>query len=198
MLWYMKLFCFPSKGNILCSRKLHFWVLNSLGKTGYYFSQHLALRLKCIYFNISILFNSKCHPHSLRSVCLLRVLVRRTFVICFPMLSSSLLVLCFWPWGVENGKVELKCNNMCPTWVGSACFLLVGIFTSSSTSRGLPWWLSSKNLPEMSRDVFNPWVRKIPWRKKWQPTPVSCLGNPMDREAWRATVGGVAKESNTT
>ena len=23
---------------------------------------------------------------------------------------------------------------------------------------------------------FNPWVRKIPWRKKWQPTPVILLG----------------------
>ena len=26
----------------------------------------------------------------------------------------------------------------------------------------------------------------------------SCLGNPMDRGAWRATVHGVAKESDTT
>ena len=26
----------------------------------------------------------------------------------------------------------------------------------------------------------------------------SCLGNPMDREAWRATVHGVTKESDTT
>ena len=43
---------------------------------------------------------------------------------------------------------------------------------------------------------FNPWVGKIPWRRAWQPTPVflySCLGNSMDREAWRATVHGVAK-----
>ena len=26
----------------------------------------------------------------------------------------------------------------------------------------------------------------------------SCLGNPMDRKAWRATVHGVAKESDTS
>ena len=31
------------------------------------------------------------------------------------------------------------------------------------------------------------WVRKIPWRSKWQPTPVFFLGNPMDRGAWWAT-----------
>ena len=23
---------------------------------------------------------------------------------------------------------------------------------------------------------FDPWVRKIPWRRKWQPTPVSLPG----------------------
>ena len=26
----------------------------------------------------------------------------------------------------------------------------------------------------------------------------SCLGNPMDREAWQATVDGVTKDSDTT
>ena len=26
------------------------------------------------------------------------------------------------------------------------------------------------------RCVFNPWVRKIPWRRKWQPTPVFLPG----------------------
>ena len=31
---------------------------------------------------------------------------------------------------------------------------------------------------------FDPWVRKIPWRRKWQPTPGFLLGNPMDRGAW--------------
>ena len=26
------------------------------------------------------------------------------------------------------------------------------------------------------RPEFNPWVGKIPWRRKWQPTPVPLLG----------------------
>ena len=34
---------------------------------------------------------------------------------------------------------------------------------------------------------------KIPWRRKWQPTPVFCLENSMDRGAWQATVHGVTK-----
>ena len=34
---------------------------------------------------------------------------------------------------------------------------------------------------------------KIPWRRKWQPTPVFLLGNPMDRGAWLVTVHGATK-----
>ena len=40
--------------------------------------------------------------------------------------------------------------------------------------------------PERCR--FDPWVRKIPWRRAWQPTPVFLPENPMDRGAWWATV----------
>jgi len=29
-----------------------------------------------------------------------------------------------------------------------------------------------KNLPASARDWFSPWAGKIPWRRKWQPTPV--------------------------
>ena len=41
------------------------------------------------------------------------------------------------------------------------------------------------------RDAGLTRVRKIPCRSKWQPTPIFCLVNPMDRGAWRATVHGV-------
>ena len=43
------------------------------------------------------------------------------------------------------------------------------------------------------RFLFNPWVRKIPWRRSGNPLQYSCLKNPMDREAWQATVHRVAK-----
>ena len=49
------------------------------------------------------------------------------------------------------------------------------------------------NPDAITRHGFYPWVRKIPWGRKWQPTQYSCLGNPMDRGALRATVHGVAK-----
>ena len=51
---------------------------------------------------------------------------------------------------------------------------------------GLPRWLSSKE------------VRKIPWRRKWQPTPVFLPG---ESHVWRSLVGyspWVRKESDMT
>ena len=33
-----------------------------------------------------------------------------------------------------------------------------------------------KRLPTMQEAGFNPWVGKIPWRRKWQPTPVPLPG----------------------
>ena len=39
--------------------------------------------------------------------------------------------------------------------------------------------LAVKNLPANAGDIrqgFDPWVGKIPWRRKWQPTPVFLPG----------------------
>ena len=59
----------------------------------------------------------------------------------------------------------------------------------------LPWWFRGKESAyQCRRHGFDPWVGKIPWRRKWQLTPISCLGNSMDRGAWRVIVYGVTKE----
>ena len=39
---------------------------------------------------------------------------------------------------------------------------------------------------------------KIPWKRKCNPLQDFCLGNPMDRGAWWATVNGVTKSPNIT
>ena len=63
-----------------------------------------------------------------------------------------------------------------------------------TTRDGLPLWLSGKESAcQCRRHRFDSWVRKIPWRRKWQPTPIFLPGKPMDRGAWWATVHGVAK-----
>ena len=53
--------------------------------------------------------------------------------------------------------------------------------------------------PQCRRCRCDPWVRKIPWRKKngntlWD----SCLGNPLDRGPWWDTVHGVAEDLDET
>ena len=41
----------------------------------------------------------------------------------------------------------------------------------------LPRWLSGKESAYQCRRCrFDPWIRKIPWRKEWQPAPVFLPG----------------------
>ena len=50
---------------------------------------------------------------------------------------------------------------------------------------GFPGGTSGKECTCQSRRQkrgFDPWVRKIPWKRAWQPLQYPCLGNPMDRE----------------
>ena len=41
----------------------------------------------------------------------------------------------------------------------------------------LPWWLNWWRIClQCRRPGFKPWVRKIPWRRNWQPTPILLPG----------------------
>ena len=44
---------------------------------------------------------------------------------------------------------------------------------------GFPCGWAVKKLLQCRRCGFNPWMRKIPWRRAWQPTP-ACLENPIE------------------
>ena len=47
----------------------------------------------------------------------------------------------------------------------------------STVLSGLPRWLSGKESnSQCRRHRFDPWVRKIPWRREWQPLPVFLPG----------------------
>ena len=44
-------------------------------------------------------------------------------------------------------------------------------------SKGLPWWVSGKESAfQCRRHEFDPWFTKVPWRRKWQTTPVLLPG----------------------
>jgi len=56
-----------------------------------------------------------------------------------------------------------------------------------------------KNLPASAEDVgLISESGSSPGEGNGNPIQYSCLGNPMDRGAWWATVHGVVKESDTT
>ena len=53
---------------------------------------------------------------------------------------------------------------------------------------------SVKNLPENRRPGFDSWVGKIPWRRKWQPTPVFLPGESHGQRSLAGyTAHGVAR-----
>ena len=62
---------------------------------------------------------------------------------------------------------------------------------------GLPRWLSGKNLPVRAGDARDmgwiPGSGRSPGGGNGNPLQYSCLGNPMDRGDWWATVPGVSK-----
>ena len=70
-----------------------------------------------------------------------------------------------------DGKGELE------LWTFSELF-------PSKVTAGLPWWLSGKEFAcQCQRCGFNPRVRKILWRRKWQPTPVFLPGKSHEQRS---------------
>ena len=65
--------------------------------------------------------------------------------------------------------------------------------------RGLPWWLSGQKIYLQSRRLrFDPWVKKNPWRRKWQPTPVFLLGKAHGQRSLAGYSPWGCKESDTS
>ena len=66
----------------------------------------------------------------------------------------------------------------------------------------LPWWLSGKKIHLQCRSHrrpgFDPWARKIPWRRKWQPTPVFLPGDFCGQRSLVGYSPWGRKESATT
>ena len=64
----------------------------------------------------------------------------------------------------------------------------------SSLLTPLPWWLRGKESTCNAGDTGSiPELKRSPGEGNGNPLQCSCLGNPMERGAWWATVHGVAK-----
>ena len=74
--------------------------------------------------------------------------------------------------GPEAGKHTASCwSGVSPVWA----------------SRGLPRWRSGKESTcqcTMQEAQVQSWVRKIPWRRKWQSTPAFLLGKYLAQRSY--------------
>ena len=77
-------------------------------------------------------------------------------------------------------KGEVQCLKYTLPWQAGQ-----GWFNGFS-SAWLPWWLREQSVClQCGRPGFNPQVGTIPWRRKWQATPVLLLGK---FHGWRSLV----------
>ena len=70
---------------------------------------------------------------------------------------------------------------------------------SLNLPRNLPRWVRGKEPACQCRRLgFNPWVRKTPWRRKWQPTPVFLPGKSHGQRSLAGYSAWCHKESDMT
>ena len=132
----------------------------------YYFSQFFPLWFITGYWiEFSVLYSRKKF-----------ILLKDSFVL--PALLSSFIEILWTIWIVYQG-VQFDVLVMCILWGASQVVPVV------------------KNLPANAGDVGD--AGSIPGSGRWPgggdgtPLQCSCLENPMDRGAWRATAHGVAR-----
>ena len=110
--------------------------------------------------------------------------VRRQFHFIWPLIFHHSECVCEWEkssenidWGVMNtfGKANSQIRNLQIMRMTVSQVLWLYYFIS-----GLPMWHSGKEsiwqCRRCKRHGFDPWVRKIPWSRKWQPAPVFWPG----------------------
>ena len=83
-----------------------------------------------------------------------------------------------------SGLSILSHGSMCIYFVLIPYHLEYYYYCSIFWNQGwLPWWLRWWRIClKCRRPGFNPWVGEIPWRRKWQPTPVFLL---LDHAEWK-------------
>ena len=86
-------------------------------------------------------------------------------------------------WPPRTRWLWICCSLGAPVW-----WRTTFISGAPSPSEGLTWWHIGKDSAcQCRRCGFNLWVRKIPWRRKWQLTPVFLPGE----SPWTEEPGGL-------
>ena len=98
--------------------------------------------------------------------------------------SAALLTPCLWTGSIQNCEIANSCCWKAPRpW--SFATATLGPQRAITALRdiphpipaGPPCWLRRKRIHlRCRRPRFDPWVRRIPWRRVWLPTPVFLPG----------------------
>ena len=108
--------------------------------------------------------------------------------------------------GDDDGSDGGRCGNNEPqmlsvtasTVLSPLCVLTCLILTTTH-SCNFPGGLAGKSdCLQCGRPRFDPWVGKIPWRRKWHPTPVFLPGESHRRRSLVGCSPRGHKESDTT
>ena len=109
-------------------------------------------------------------------------------ILCDRMEYIPPRLLCSWNFPGKNTRVG--CH-----------FLLQGIFLTKGSYLHL-WWFSGKESAcqcrRCKRHGFDPWVRKIPWSRKWQSTLIFLPGKFHEQRSLEGYTPWGCKESDTT
>ena len=94
----------------------------------------------------------------------------------------------------NNKNVEATQESIKDDWISKIEHTCNRILFRFNEKRGLPRWLSGKESAFSAGDSGDaasiPELGRSPGGGNGNPLQYSCLGNPMDRGAWRATVHG--------
>ena len=116
--------------------------------------------------NFHTAFHSGCtifHSHSWYTKDCVHILLNTCYFFCILMSAILIGMRC-------HLTVVLICISLI---IQDVEYIFIYLCTICICSLGLPWWLSGKESTcQFRRHGFNPWVRKNPCRRAWQPTPV--------------------------
>ena len=102
-----------------------------------------------------------------------------------------------WRYSWPRDRTCVSCIGRWILYQGSPLWQTISYKTIVQYHKVLSRWLSGKEYACNAGDVGSiPGPGRSPGGEN-DPLQYSCLGNPMDRKAWRAIVHGVAKESDT-
>ena len=113
---------------------------------------------------------------------------------CFITVSQGQLL---WPWKSSLYKKRWV-SDMRPGWASWPHYsteIDCVIFSLKSCIQEAQWW---RICLWFRRLRFDPWVGKMPWRRKWPPTPVFLPGKSHGQRSLAGYSPWVCNESDTT